>query len=130
MRKLQANTSGDTNLDAFAYGRCRIWRAPRLGTGLQYTANSRSSTTRAETSHGREASSKPVMLTDACGCERSTGIKQSEQGTVLPPDGYADVSVEVIAASAYSLHSEPQKSVTSSSSDTMTTASGWPPVTV
>ncbi|VXC51407.1 hypothetical protein BURKHO8Y_230010 [Burkholderia sp. 8Y] len=39
----------------------------------------------------------------------------------MPRDGYGDVSVDVIAASAYSLHSEPQKSVTSSSSETITT---------
>src|SRR5262249_42684017 len=66
----------------------------------QYAASSHSSTTRADTSHGSDASSNCIMLTATCGDVRSTGRRQSEQGTVWPAAGHGEVSVELIAASA------------------------------
>ncbi|MDR5758962.1 hypothetical protein [Caballeronia sp. LZ035] len=40
------------------------------------------------------------MLTETWGFDRSTGRRQSEQGTVALAAGYGEVNVELIAASA------------------------------
>lgn len=54
----------------------------------------------AHASHGCDASSNSVMLTETCGDVRSTGRRHNEHGTVLSLVGYAEVSVEEMAASA------------------------------